>query len=77
MPRITKGMIEAAARELDCIHELAADPQALPGTYAYHAPSANRYLETMHKGGREMPLWMARNRKHLEAQGWRFPYGVR
>ena len=77
MPRITKGTIAAAQSELTCIHELAIDPQALGGTYAYHADSANRYLETLHKAGLAMPLWTERNRKRLEGQGWRFPYGAR
>lgn len=74
MARITKGMIAAAKSELACIHELATDPQALGGTYAYHAASANRYMETLHKAGYTLPLWMARNQKHLESQGWRFPW---
>jgi hypothetical protein len=77
MPRITKGMIAAAQSELACIHELAIDPHALGGCYAYHSLSANRYLELLHKAGLSLPAWCERNRKHLEYQGWRFPYGAR
>jgi hypothetical protein len=77
MARITKGMIAAAQSELACIHELATDPQALGGAYAYHSASANRHMEILHKAGLDLPARSGRNRKHLEAQGWRFPYGVR
>ncbi len=73
---ITKGMIAAAQAEIACIHDLAIDPQAMGGTYAYHSRSANNYIETLVKAGVALPAWIARNRKHLESQGWRFPYSA-
>jgi hypothetical protein len=74
--RITKGMVQAALAELNCIHELATDPQTMHGTYQYHSPSANRHVETLTKAKAALPAWIGRNRKHLESQGWRFPYSA-
>lgn len=74
MPRITKGMIEAAKAELECIHELACDPDAFNGkhaTYMHHARSANNYLAVLVKAHVALPSWIvAGGEKYFRAMGW-------
>lgn len=75
MPRITKGMVEAALANLNCIGELAAESFNGPtACYKFHAHSANGNMETLVKAGVALPAWVLLNRRHLEAAcGWRIP----
>lgn len=78
MPRITKGMIDAAHRELVCIGELYAESGHSIACLEYHAVSGCRHLETLAKAGRPelVPDWLTReNPLFLKAHGWRGPFG--
>lgn len=76
MPRITRAEIAAAQKNLADIHELATESGNWDAASArYHAPMATRALDTLAKTGHSPPDRALRNRRFLEAQGWRFPYG--
>jgi hypothetical protein len=76
MARPTKAMVRAAYAELDCINELATDPEAFGGqnaTYQYHAPAASRHLATLVAAGQPLPGFIAqRGEKYMRAMGWRW-----
>lgn len=73
MPRITKGMISAANRELACIWELATEQgNPNPACLQFHADAAGRYLTTLRQAGQPMPEFAIRNFRFLKAMGWRY-----
>jgi hypothetical protein len=73
MPRITKGMIAAANRELDCMWSLATEEgNPSPACLQWHAHSASNYIETLVKAGQPLPAFAIRNIAFLKAMGWRY-----
>jgi hypothetical protein len=72
MPRITKGMIAAAHRELETIRELATDSFDGPAAcYQYHAQTASNHIATLVKAGQPLPDWLLTNWRYFKAMGWR------
>jgi hypothetical protein len=75
MPRITKGMIEAANRELDGICDLASEAHRLDNSgytvLRYHAHSANNYLDVLRKAAKPLPARIAAKETMLKQCGWR------
>lgn len=59
MARVTKGMIEAAHRELNCICDLASEAHAIDnsGLVVLHATSANNYLDVLKRASGLVGLW--------------------
>lgn len=75
MPRVTKGMIEAANRELDCICDLASEAHAIDNSgyvvLRYHAPSASNYLDVLRRANVALPARVVAKEKMLRQCGWR------
>lgn len=74
MPRITKGMIEAAYFNLEGIRDVCRESDSPGACWQQNAYSATVNLETLAAAGKPAPEWALRDRKHLQAQGWRFPH---
>ena len=76
MARITKGMISAAERELECIRELATESGNWDvASASWHARSATNYMAVLVAAGRPLPAWALRDIGFLKAHGWRFDAG--
>ena len=73
MARITKGMISAANRELDCIWGLATEEgNPNPASPAISAASASNYIATLVAAGQPLPSFIDRQFRFLKAMDWRF-----
>jgi hypothetical protein len=71
MPRITKGQIAAATRELETIHELAAESHdGKHACYQFHAPAASRHIATLTTAGQPLPSWLIKDWRYFHAMGW-------
>lgn len=75
MPRISKGMIQAANRELDCICDLANEAHQIDGSghhvLRYHAESASRYIDVLNRAGAALPARVVAKNAMLKNCGWR------
>lgn len=75
MPRITKGMIQAANRELDCICDLAIEAHQIDHSglvvLRFHADSASRYIDVLKRASIALPERVVAKQKMLEQCGWR------
>lgn len=71
MPRITKGQIAAASRELETIRELAAESfNGKHACYQFHANAASRHIALLTNAGQSLPSWLIVDWRYFKAMGW-------
>ncbi len=75
MPRITKGMIQAAISEINCICDLANEAHQIDRSgltvLRFHADSASRYIEVLRHANVALPDRVTAKQKMLQQCGWR------